>query len=142
VVCTSNDVTSLPPEFSRAERFDGVFFIDLPTAAERANIWNLYINRFLNDWHMSEPRYRRIGDGDDNWTGAEIRACCRLAALLDCPLGEAASYIVPVASTAGSKVSALREWASGKCLDASRGGIYSHIPTNPVTNKRRAIAAK
>ena len=30
VVCTSNDVSKLPPEFSRAERFDGVFFLDLP----------------------------------------------------------------------------------------------------------------
>ena len=31
VVATANDVTRLPPEFTRAERFDGVFFIDLPS---------------------------------------------------------------------------------------------------------------
>ena len=30
VVCTANDVSKLPPEFARAERFDGVFFLDLP----------------------------------------------------------------------------------------------------------------
>jgi hypothetical protein len=31
VVCTANNVRVLPPEFSRAERFDGVFFLDLPS---------------------------------------------------------------------------------------------------------------
>ena len=30
VVCTANDVSKLPPEFSLAERFDGIFFLDLP----------------------------------------------------------------------------------------------------------------
>jgi len=32
-IATSNDIAKLPPEFSRAERFDGVFFLDLPTNA-------------------------------------------------------------------------------------------------------------
>ena len=31
---------------------------------------------------------------DDNWTGAEIRACCRLAALLDAPLAPVAQNAV------------------------------------------------
>jgi hypothetical protein len=30
VVATSNDISKLPPEFSRAERWDGTFFLDLP----------------------------------------------------------------------------------------------------------------
>ncbi len=30
VVCTSNDMSKLPPEFGRSERFDGIFFLDLP----------------------------------------------------------------------------------------------------------------
>src|SRR5205085_11116399 len=32
---TCNDISKLPPEFARAERFDGVFFLDLPTTAEK-----------------------------------------------------------------------------------------------------------
>ena len=42
VVCTSNDISKLPPEFSRAERFDGIFFLDLPTSAEKDGIWAMY----------------------------------------------------------------------------------------------------
>ena len=32
---------------------------------------------------------------DRDWTGAEIRSCCRLAALLNIPLMEAAKHVVP-----------------------------------------------
>ncbi len=31
VVATSNDISQLPPELTRAERFDGIFFCDLPS---------------------------------------------------------------------------------------------------------------
>jgi hypothetical protein len=58
-----------------------------------------------------------------NWTGAEIKSCCRLAALLDVPLIQAASNVVPVAVTAGDKIDALRQWASGRCLSADRAGV-------------------
>jgi hypothetical protein len=33
VVCTTNDVAKLPPELGRSERFDGRFFLDLPSPA-------------------------------------------------------------------------------------------------------------
>ena len=42
----------------------------------------------------------RLSPNDQQWTGAEIRACCRLAALLDVPLTAAAQNVVPVAVTA------------------------------------------
>ena len=58
-----------------------------------------------------------------NWTGAEIKSCRRLAALLDVPLIQAASNVVPVAVTAGDKIDALRQWASGRCLSADRAGV-------------------
>lgn len=38
VVFTANDVDSLPPELMRKGRFDEVFWVDLPTAPERAAI--------------------------------------------------------------------------------------------------------
>ena len=117
VVCTSNDISKLPPEFSRAERFDGIFFLDLPTRDEKEAIWRLY--RGLFDIAPSEPPPE-----DADWTGAEIRACCRLAALLDIPLSRAATNVVPVALTAAEQVERLRQWASGRCLSASTAGIY------------------
>ncbi|MCD0461994.1 AAA family ATPase, partial [Roseiconus lacunae] len=46
VVCTANDVQRLPPEFSRAERFDGVFFLDLPDRTQKDAIWKIYRSEF------------------------------------------------------------------------------------------------
>ncbi len=116
VVCTSNDISKLPPEFARAERFDGVFFCDLPSSGEKARIWEIY------QQHYELPAQELPRSCD--WTGAEIKSCCRLAALLDVPLMEAAKQVVPVAVTAAESVEKLRDWASGRCLSASQPGLY------------------
>ncbi|QDV37534.1 AAA family ATPase [Tautonia plasticadhaerens] len=117
VVATSNDISKLPPEFSRAERWDGTFFLDLPGQMERLGIWDLYINKFGLNPDQSCPI-------DEGWTGAEIKSACRLSALLDVPLVESARNVVPVSVTAGESVERLRNWASGRCLAADRPGIY------------------
>ena len=118
VVATSNDISKLPPEFSRAERWDGTFFIDLPGQHEKHMIWRMYAAKFGLDPDQPRPN-------DRDWTVAEIRSCCRLAALLEVPLIEAALNVVPVAVTAGEAVERLRDWASGRCLSADRPGIYT-----------------
>jgi hypothetical protein len=130
VVCTANDVSKLPPEFSRAERFDGVSFLDLPGRAEREAIWSIYRMQFGIDPDQRAP-------ADDQWTGAEIRACCRLAALLDLPLVQAAQHVVPVAVTAAETVDRLRSWASGRCLSADSPGVYRRNGSGSETPRRR-----
>jgi SpoVK/Ycf46/Vps4 family AAA+-type ATPase len=117
VVCTCNDIAKLPPEFSRSERFDGIWFLDLPGRGQKDAIWDIYLKMFELDGEQPRPR-------DDSWTGAEVKSCCRLAALLDVPLTAAAQNVVPVAVTAAESVERLRQWASGRCLDAEAGGIY------------------
>ncbi len=129
LVATSNDITRLPPEFSRAERFDGVVFLDLPGREEKDAIWQLYLAQYELDGRQRKP-------ADDNWTGAEIRACCRLAALLDLPLVQAAQNVVPVAVTAAESVDRLRTWASGRCLSAEKPGIYRRASA-PVRSARK-----
>ncbi|MCR9116139.1 MAG: AAA family ATPase, partial [bacterium] len=134
---TCNDVSKLPPEFARAERFDGVFFIDLPSQAEKDAIWEMYLDLFEIDASQKRPT-------DEHFTGAEIRSCCRLAALLDVPLVQAAQNVVPVAVTAAESIENLRNYASGRYLDAGEPGIYQHkavkaksrrkIPRDPSLN--------
>lgn len=128
VVCTANDVTKLPPEFTRAERFDGTFFLDLPAAEQKQQIWEMYTSQFDLDRQQRRP-------DDSQWTGAEIRACCRLSALLDVPLIQAALQVVPVAVTAAEAVERMRSWAGGRCLSADRAGLYQRQPT--ATGRRR-----
>jgi hypothetical protein len=133
VVCTSNDISKLPPEFSRAERFDGIFFLDTPSTAEKEKIWPIHQRRYEIAGTDKRP-------DDGQWTGAEIQSCCRLAALLDMPLTEAAKNVVPVAVTAAESVERLRAWAAGRCLDASRPGIYVRAAAEPAAPSNRRVS--
>ena len=129
VVCTSNDISKLPPEFSRAERFDAIFFLDLPAEAERQKIWQIYRTKFGIPEDQPLPK-------DVDWTGAEIRSCCRLAKLLDVSLADAAKNVVPVAVTAAESVERLRNWACGRCLSANQPGIYARASAQGRENAR------
>jgi SpoVK/Ycf46/Vps4 family AAA+-type ATPase len=129
VVTTSNNISALPPEFGRAERFDAVYFLDLPSKAERQAIWRIYLAKFaIPDQPMPE---------DADWTGAEIKSCCRLASLLDVSLLEAARNVVPVAATAAESVERLRTWACGRCLSANTPGLYTRSRSAGEQVKRR-----
>jgi hypothetical protein len=129
-VGTCNDASKLPPEFARAERFDGVFFVDLPGREQKDTIWGIYTRYFELDAKQPRPN-------DSNWTGAEIKSCCRLANLLDVSLAEAAQNVVPVAVTAAEKIESLRQWASGRCLSADKAGIYAREKQQPANSRFR-----
>ena len=131
-VGTCNDASKLPPEFARAERFDGVFFVDLPGHDQKNGIWSIYTRHYGLDAKQARP-------DDTNWTGAEIKSCCRLASLLDVPLVQAAQNVVPVAVTAGDKIEGLRQWASGRCLSADRAGVYSRSEGASGGRVRRVV---
>jgi hypothetical protein len=90
-------------------------------------IWQQYLSLFEFEASQAKP-------DDELWTGAEIRSCCRLPALLDMPLTAAADHVVPVAVRAAESVERLRQWASGRCLSADASGIYRF---NGLTNRKR-----
>jgi hypothetical protein len=132
VVCTSNDISTLPAAFTRAERFDGLFYVGLPGVAQRRAIWRIYCDKYGLDHSQPEPV-------DADFSGAEIKACCRLAALLDVSLVEAAQNVVPVARTAYESVQRLRTWASGRCLSADLPGIYKANADDATVKSGRKV---
>lgn len=142
LVHNCNDIKQLTSvssgAFTRAERFDGIFFIDLPSEEQRSQIWTMYKELFelLSDESSCDV-------DDEGWTGAEIKSCCRLAALLGISIEEASEMVVPVAKTASSQIANLRDWADGRALDANRNGIYRHhnnVAKAPVATGRRTLS--
>jgi SpoVK/Ycf46/Vps4 family AAA+-type ATPase len=129
-IATCNDISKLPHEFSRAERFDGIFFLDLPDKAEKEAIWRIYFKKF-------GIREDQVRPDDADWTGAEIRSCCRLARLLEVSLEEAGWNVVPVAVTAAESVERLRAWAAGRCLSANEPGVYTRKGQDASRSRRR-----
>lgn len=116
-IATCNKISSLPPELRR--RFTlGTFFVDLPTEAERKNIWPIWLKRFsLGKQTLPDC---------EGWTGAEIRACCDNAYRTGMPVIDAAEYVVPVIKSAPEQVEALRKLANNRFLDASKPGVYKY----------------
>jgi AAA+ superfamily predicted ATPase len=70
VVATANDISSIPPELLRKGRFDEIFFLDLPTADERKEIFAVHLRkrrRIPQDYDLDKLAARSEG-----YVGSEI----------------------------------------------------------------------
>ena len=110
LVATCNNIKQLPPPYQRAERWDSIWYVDLPNRREKDAIWPIHQTRFKVEGERPD---------DTEWTGAEIKSCCRTAAMMGCTLQEAAKYVVPIARSMKEEIGALREWAAGRAIPAS-----------------------
>lgn len=128
-VLTCNSLRGIRPQFQRRFR-RGVFFFDLPSAAEREAIWTLYLAKY---GLPEQPRPDDIG-----WTGAEIRECCESAWDTGVSLVEAARYIIPVSRSRATEIEEMRREAHGRFLDASNPGAYQY-EAEPMAKQIRAI---
>lgn len=122
MIATSNDIASMPKEFVRPGRFNGVFFLDYPDRAQKDAIWE------------KKCTYYGLVDSDrpndSQWTGAEIESCCETANQIGATIADSANYVIPVSTIATEQIENLRQWASGRCLDANIiGGTYQRNPT-------------
>jgi ATP-dependent 26S proteasome regulatory subunit len=143
LVATANDVGGLPPELLRKGRFDDIFFVDLPSPAERGAIAAATIRA-----HGRDPDgfdLDTIAAGTCEFSGAEV-AESFVAALRRAfadgarePTTEdvvkAANDIVPAARTSAESVQARRDWAKGRARPASDTTTSS----NTVASLGRAV---
>lgn len=130
IVATANDLTKLPPELLRKGRWDELFFIDLPTEAERVEIWKVQIRR-----HHRAPKDYDLGalaKVTEGWSGAEIEALFNesLYAAFDTNNEPDTDLLVtlsrdtaPLSKMMAAEIEALRQWSTGKARRASRAQV-------------------
>jgi ATP-dependent 26S proteasome regulatory subunit len=70
LMATANDVTALPPEMLRKGRFDEIFFVDLPDAQEREQIFAIHIEKRKRD--VSKFNLKALAKAAEGFSGAEI----------------------------------------------------------------------
>jgi hypothetical protein len=70
VVATANDLFNMPPELLRKGRFDEIFFVDLPTVAERRAIFWIHLQ--LRKQSPDDFDVDRLCAASDGFSGAEI----------------------------------------------------------------------
>lgn len=131
-IATSNGMGVLPPELIGRYRL-GTFFFDLPAEAERAAIWQIWMQRF-------NLPVQQIPDSE-GWAGRDIQKCCQNASVLRCTLIEASDYVVSVSQCNGDKVEKVREEASGRYISANHPGVYTYTPASERLKKKMPQAS-
>src|SRR5271157_4192881 len=95
VAATCNNVTVLPPELIRKGRFDELFFVDLPSAAERKQIFGIQLTKRKRK--PADYDLERIAEAAKGFSGAEIESAVQTALYAAfardgaCPVSPAAS---------------------------------------------------
>jgi AAA+ superfamily predicted ATPase len=126
VAATANDVERLPPELARRGRFDEVFFVDLPSPKERAQILAVHLGRRGRD-ATAYPVVELVRELE-HWSGAELeqmvtsglfRAYAEKCELGGEHLRAAARELVPLAKLYEEKIEALRQWGQTRARRAS-----------------------
>lgn len=126
VIATANDVSLMPPELLRKGRFDEIFFVDMPSEAERREIAGIHLTKKKRDPVGFD--LDAIARQTRGFSGAEIEQAV-VSALYDAFFEDAeldtervvraASEVIPLSMTMKERIDELREWASTRARSAS-----------------------
>ena len=144
VVATANDISKLPPELLRRGRFDELFFVDLPTAEERAEIISLYSHRGLG--RDPEPGLmEELITISEGFAGADLEAAVREVVeeaflngdeqVTDELFRRSFENVVPLSKTSPERIEAIRAWGRERAVPASGASIGAI----QATGTRRAV---
>jgi SpoVK/Ycf46/Vps4 family AAA+-type ATPase len=125
VVATANDISALPPELVRKGRFDEIFFVDLPSAAVRAEIFAIHAGK--RDIKLSPADCAALAQRSDGFSGAEVEQSV-VAALYTAhsrhetvSVAHVAAELAatrPLSTVMAERVADLRAWAAERTVPA------------------------
>ncbi len=126
VMATANRVERLPGEFLRKGRFDEIFFVDLPNAEERQDIFKIHLQKRRRDIERFD--IAQLANVCDGFSGAEIEQAI-VAAMYEAFAQEreftqldiiaASRATLPLSKTMTEQVTALRDWARQRARPAA-----------------------
>jgi len=126
LAATANDVAQLPPELMRKGRFDEIFFVDLPDAATRAEIFRIHLGRRKLD--AGKFDVAALAAAAQSFSGAEIEQAIVSAMYeshaakrpLDTALvADELARTRPLAVVMAERIASLREWAATRTVPAA-----------------------
>jgi hypothetical protein len=136
IVATANRIEGLPPELLRKGRFDEIFFIDLPSAAERAEIFGIHLARRGRE--PSQFDVAALAQQARGFSGAEIEQAIIAALyaafeargqLTQDHLAHALAETRPLSATMREAIARLRDWARERTRPASDDVIDADADT-------------
>lgn len=144
IVATANNVQVLPAELLRKGRFDEIFFLNLPTVKERAEIFKVHLQR-LRPAKVREFDLNQLAAQTPQFSGAEIEqviidAMQRAFANINSQqrrdfttedILQSIRETVPLAAIAKPQIEALKHWA------AEAGARTASLDTDLVDELRK-----
>lgn len=118
VFATCNDIRALSAAsdgaFTRAGRWDAIFYIDNPEPVQARAILDLYLAEYTGADLAS------YGDAPDlaGYSGAEIKQIAIEAAYNGGDMGAAAQFVIPQSKSNKDALDALTKWAAGRTIPA------------------------
>jgi SpoVK/Ycf46/Vps4 family AAA+-type ATPase len=125
MVATANAIDRLPPERVRKGRFDELFFVDLPDAETRADIFRIHLLR--RELDPASFDLKQLATVSDGFTGAEIEQVVVSAlyagqaqqqAVDQALLLRNISGTAPLSVVMAEDLAGLRAWAAGRTVSA------------------------
>ena len=147
VIATANNIHHLPPELLRKGRFDEIFFVDLPTAKERYEIFKLHLNKRLTNKEVSgeieinDDLLKKLSALTEGFVGSEIENVVVSAlyeaffanrGLREEDLLNVIKNTVPLSVTQKEQILSLREWANVRAVSATnKEDMQEYTKTTP-----------
>ena len=149
VIATANNINNLPPELLRKGRFDEIFFVDIPTLRERAEIFKLHLSKRLKNEavaksiNLCDELYFKLAEMTEGFIGAEIEQVVISALyeaffenreLLVQDLEKTIHNTVPLSTTQKEQILALRAWANVRAVAATKKDDLNEYKLSQNTN--------
>jgi SpoVK/Ycf46/Vps4 family AAA+-type ATPase len=125
MVATANAIDRLPPELVRKGRFDELFFVDLPSAEVRAEIFAIHLRR--RELEPEQFDLQALAQASEGFAGAEIEqvvvsalyaAQARQQSVDQALLLSNIQGTAPLSVVMAERLTALRAWADGRTVSA------------------------
>ena len=130
IVATANDISALPPELMRKGRLDEIFFVDLPDADVRAQIFRIHLRK--RKLTLDDAGLERVAAAAEGFSGAEIEQAV-VAALYSAAAREGddgggvdahdlldeINHTRPLSVVMADDIAQLRAWAENRTVPAN-----------------------
>jgi len=125
IVTTSNDISQLPPELIRKGRLDEIFFVDLPDADVREDIFRIHLGK--RNCLVEQFDLDTLATASEGFSGSEIEqvivAALYHAASIGAPLDtdvllKEIAATSPLSVVMAEQISHLRQWAADRTIPA------------------------
>ncbi|MBR1654468.1 MAG: AAA family ATPase [Clostridia bacterium] len=144
VIATANNISQLPPELLRKDRFDEIFFVDLPSTEEREEIFKIQLAKHKRN--SEEFDIMQLANASEGYTGAEIEECV-ISSMFDSwfegkrepkteDIIKSMKSITPMSKgMMEQQVEALRKWSKEASVRMANGTTANQETTGTFTRK-------